>query len=184
MIATLIPAALLMGYYNYRVTNHWLLMPYQLHQQQYAVDSPFLWGTPKTPPVYRHAVLRDFWTKFDLEVTRNAKEHWFAEKMKEMQIGFGTLVASLWIALVFVFLPFPRSSSTNWLTFPILIAFVIGLMPLKAVEPHYFAPIAALVYVRFMNTASWICKWNHRGGHGVHWQPCLRLSLSCCNHFY
>jgi hypothetical protein len=163
LIATLIPATLLMGYYNYRVTNHWLLMPYQLHQQQYAVDSPFLWGKPKTPPVYHHAVLSDFWTKFDLEVTRNAKEHWFTEKLKEMQIGFGTLVASLWIALVFVFLPLPRSSSTNWLTFPILIAFVIGLMPLKAVEPHYFAPIAALEYVRFMNTATWICKWKPQG---------------------
>ena len=141
-------------------------------------------GKPGKPPVYHHAVLRDFWTKFDLEVTRNAKEHWFSEKVKEMQIGFGTLVASLWIALAFVFLPLPRSNATNGLTFPILIFFVIGLLPLKAVEPHYFAPIAALAYVHTHEYGDLDLQMaDRRVARGVRWQPCSLSSSSCCNLF-
>src|SRR5947209_14254889 len=48
VLATIVPAALAMGYYNYRVTNNWLLMPYQLHEQQYSVASAFLWQQPRT----------------------------------------------------------------------------------------------------------------------------------------
>jgi hypothetical protein len=55
-----------MLYYNYRVTGNPLLMPYAVNQAQYGA-SPIFWMMPLGPtPVYRHDIIRQFWTTYDL----------------------------------------------------------------------------------------------------------------------
>lgn len=163
VLALIIPTALAMGYYNYRVTSNWLLLPYQAHQQQYAVSSPFLWQEPRKPPIYHHAVMEELWTRWDLTFLRESREHWAREFLKRIQMGLGFLVGPLLFAIVMVGLPHPKANATDRLTFPILMVFLGSLIALKAVEPHYFAPIAALVYVRFMNTAAVLWRWRPTG---------------------
>ncbi|MGH9501048.1 MAG: hypothetical protein ACRD3L_18055, partial [Terriglobales bacterium] len=51
-------AAAAMGYYNYRVTGHALVMPYQVYEATYAYAPPFLWQKASPEPNYRHEVMR------------------------------------------------------------------------------------------------------------------------------
>src|SRR5262249_4591575 len=53
-----------MPYHNYRVTRDPLTLPYLLHDRQYAATSLFIWSKPHAQPVYRHAVMRKFWTEW------------------------------------------------------------------------------------------------------------------------
>jgi hypothetical protein len=62
-----------MIYYNYRVTGHALIMPYAVNQVQYAASPIFWFLPPKTPPIYRHDVIRRFWTVYDMSFYRDAR---------------------------------------------------------------------------------------------------------------
>ena len=51
-----------MGYYFWRVTGSPVRMPYQVNRETYAVAPYFYWQDARTPPVYHHKVMRDFYT--------------------------------------------------------------------------------------------------------------------------
>lgn len=157
--ATLIPAALAMGYYNYRVTGNWLELPYQVHERQYAVYSNFLWSQPRKPPAYNNAVLERYWTTYNQAAFEFVKRNWPWQSIERIGNGLALLLASPWIALVLVLLPFPRSSLTNRLTYAILIAFLLALLPLEDLEQHYLGTIAAVVFIRFMDSLAALWKW-------------------------
>ena len=62
MALLLIPVALWMAYYNFRVTGHALELPYVAHDRQYALLEPVLWQTEARPaPAYSNTFLGDFW---------------------------------------------------------------------------------------------------------------------------
>jgi hypothetical protein len=50
-----------MGYYFWRVTGDPLTMPYQVDRQTYAMAPYFVWQHARPEPIYRHAVMRDFY---------------------------------------------------------------------------------------------------------------------------
>lgn len=54
-----------MGYYFWRVTGNPLQMPYQLNRATYAVAPYFIWGTMQPEPHYNHAVMKDFYTRWE-----------------------------------------------------------------------------------------------------------------------
>lgn len=159
LLATLIPAALAMGYYNHRVTHRWFLMPYQLHEQQYAVAPSLLFQSPRKPPVYRHAIMKEFWEQWDPEYTRNAREHWVAGFKDHVDVAMLFFFGTLTLGLLTILLPHPKGNPADRLTFPILVVFLAGLLPEKDVPPHYWAPVVALLFVRFMNTVGSLWSW-------------------------
>ena len=163
VLATLVPAALAMGYYNYRLTNHWLLLPYQLHQQQYAVTPTLIFLGWSQPPVYRHAVIKEFWASWDVEYSRKSQAHWIEGFKNHVEIGMLFFFGPLLLAIATVLLPHPRGNLTDRLTFPILIVFLAGLVLEKEVLMHYWAPIVALLFVRFMNTIASVWSWKPMG---------------------
>jgi len=74
------PAAAILGcglaamlYYDYRLTGHALLLPHALYQAQYGA-SPIFWMLPRGPaPIYRHDILRRFWTGYDMSFYLDAR---------------------------------------------------------------------------------------------------------------
>ena len=66
LLALLIVATAAMGYYNYRVYGSPFTLPYQVNRAQYASAPVFLWQSPRPEPPYRHAVMREFYTKWEL----------------------------------------------------------------------------------------------------------------------
>ncbi len=148
-----------MGYYNYRVTNRWTTMPYQVHERQYAVASAFLFQQPRTPPAYNHPLLREFWAVWDLDAFREAKNHWVKAFLNHAEMGLGFLAGALVLGIGLILLPFPPWNTVDRLTWPILAVFFLGMLPMKGVQSHYFAPIAALAFIRFMNGSATLWKW-------------------------
>ena len=55
-----------MGFYNLRVTGNPLRMPYQIHEETYAMAPVFLWQKLPPEPEYRHKVIRDFHATYAL----------------------------------------------------------------------------------------------------------------------
>ena len=78
--AVMIPVGAWMAFYNLRVTGNSLLLPYVVHERQYASASAFAWQKPKTPPVYRHEALRQAWIDFDLQRKLFQREHFFVTR--------------------------------------------------------------------------------------------------------
>ena len=56
----LILTGLAMGFYNFRVTGNALRLPYQVHEETYAVVPVFTWQDLRPEPVYHHQDIRDF----------------------------------------------------------------------------------------------------------------------------
>ena len=55
-----------MGFYNLRVTGNPFRMPYQIHEETYAMAPVFLWQKLPPEPEYRHKVMRDFHATYAL----------------------------------------------------------------------------------------------------------------------
>ena len=65
--------AVSMGYYNYRVFGNAFTPPYFVNRATYAVAPHFLWQAARPEPVYRHRVLRQFYTAWEMECYRDAR---------------------------------------------------------------------------------------------------------------
>ena len=73
MCTLFLTAALLMGYYNWRVYGNPLTLPYQTNRAAYAVSPVFIWQSAGPEPVYRHPVMRDFYVNWELPVLQKAQ---------------------------------------------------------------------------------------------------------------
>jgi hypothetical protein len=64
--ALLLIAAGMAAYYNHRVFGHAFTLPYQVNRATYASAPVFLWQRPRPEPVYRHEVMREFYSKWEM----------------------------------------------------------------------------------------------------------------------
>ncbi len=62
------------GYIDVRVTGHALTLPYQVHERQYAVAPMFLFLPLAPEPVYRHAVMHDFYTGWPVDIWKESRQ--------------------------------------------------------------------------------------------------------------
>lgn len=162
LAAIVIPAALAMGYYNFRVTGHPLLLPYQLYAQQYGVVSAFYWIQPRQAPVYRHAIMKEFWAKWDVSLFHEARRNPLGQFVGNIRTGALFLLGTLPLLIGCLAWPPPRSSLDRIAIFTLLI-YLVGLGLEKYILGHYLAPIAALVFVHFMNAISSLWPWRQAG---------------------
>ena len=51
-----------LGYYDYRAFGNPLTLPYTIDRQTYAIAPYYVWQQRRPEPVYRHAVMRNFYT--------------------------------------------------------------------------------------------------------------------------
>ena len=77
------------GYYNHRVFGNAFTLPYQVNRATYASAPVFLWQRSRREPAYRYKVMREFYSKWELEdclyartpagfVSRTAQKHYVA----------------------------------------------------------------------------------------------------------
>lgn len=153
-----------MAYQNYRVTGNALLTPYVAHDRQYAAASLFLWSTKQAVPVYRHAVLKQYWADWQAGAIREARSDVFGEFFRKLG-SLNGFYFDLWPVLAVVLIwPFRLASREERWTAGILAAYlVITVAPLAGILPHYSAPIAALLYLRLMQAFCRLPGWKLRG---------------------
>jgi hypothetical protein len=142
----LVLAGTAMGYYFWRVTGSPVRMPYQVARETYATAPIFLWQPPRTEPVHRHAVMREFYKRY---------EHDFYET--EIRTARGLITTKLAFAIAFLtfyfgpalllpLLMFPRALRDRGVRFLVVAgaSVVVGLAVEVFFIPHYAAPLTAI----------------------------------------
>ena len=173
-----------MAYYNFRVTNHPLRLPYQVYETTYAAVPLFLWQKPRPEPTYRHQIM------FDYQITQTMAVYEFQRSIR----GFG-LKMLFYVSLVIKDLfnvyaiPFIGVFGTlsvhawrnQWAGFTIMTFFFVSASVLSGTyfSPHYFSPIVSLNYF-FVLTAMRLCLWrDQKAGKFFMWFiPLLALCVA------
>jgi hypothetical protein len=161
--AILIASLTLVAFYNHRVTGNALMLPFQLHAKQYDVASMFIFEPLRPEPVYRHAVMRDFYTSFDpglWKATRADAVSGFLLKIADLNDFFFGLWPYLIPPLIW---PYRLRSDEERVTVFLLVVFLISIAPLIGVQPHYAAAVCPLFYVRFLQSLARLRAWRPAG---------------------
>jgi hypothetical protein len=146
-IALLMGTAAFMAYYNHRVFGNVLTLPYQVNRATYAVAPLFLWNMPEAEPVYRHAVMRNFYTEFELSFFQQARTlpGFLERSCAKLLAFFFFFLGPALAAPVFMLPRVLRDRRTRFLVLTAgLMGFGLGVNAWFA--PHYLAPFTAGVY--------------------------------------
>jgi hypothetical protein len=152
------------AYLDYRITGNPFIMPHALYDKQYVIAGVFAFLPLLPEPVYRHAVIRDMFTGWNVSVWRIAHDNPIdgvlgkASQIYDFFFGFWPLLIPplLW--------PYRLKTVEERATAFILVVFLaVAIFPLSGLEVHYAAPIAGLLYVRFLQTLSRLHGWRPAG---------------------
>ena len=148
-----------MGYYNWRVTGHPLLLPHSLYLHRYY--SPiFLWDRLKPPVHYSNRQFDDFYNGWLRDTYRGTprdvlRMSW--EKVRAFPAAFlwtGSLPILMLLPWVF------RDRKIRLLVVELVIC-VAGLFLVVYSNPHYAAPLTCVIYalvvqgIRHLRTIRW-----------------------------
>jgi hypothetical protein len=168
VFAVLLLAGTAMGYYNHRVTGHWLQLPYAAYEAQYDPFPLFLWQNMKPIPSYNHPEIYDLWVRL-------ARRPYEASRTLS---GFLTVTwekAEVYARWYFQGFPIPvlilaaiaaMVSRDKYLRLAIvlLVLFFIGLTPSTwANGSHYFAPAASLCFLIPLMALRRLRLWRWKG---------------------
>jgi hypothetical protein len=151
-LLVLVPAGGLMGYHNWRVTGDPLLLPYALHEATYAVVPPFRWQRARPAPVYRHEVMRQFWTEGWVTSQtpgdppqRSRVPRWLRSYARGGRVLLESVELNPGFLLALIGLPFGLrgDSWTRWAAATLALA-LSGILVGSWMQPHYGAPVVGL----------------------------------------
>jgi hypothetical protein len=145
----LIPGAVWMGYYNWRITGSAWRLPYQEHQTQYGAVPLFIIQKPFNPPSYNHKELATFYAG-DQRYDYLRRDSWsrIGHRLLASLGGLYLTVYGNAHSLVLPLLILPWVIRTNrrirWLVI-LLTLFVAALLVETFLYGHYAAPAAGVV---------------------------------------
>ena len=147
-------------YYNFKVTGSPWLLPYFVHDGQYAAIGNFIFQHPKAHlPVYRHPEFRTLfaeWFVKDWAIYRN-------HPVTKFNLVWGFYFKYWPLTLALVCAPFAwKNRRLRWAAI-LLALFVVGLEMLTGLLPHYAAPAAGLLLVFEVGGLHWLRYWNPQG---------------------
>ena len=160
----LVPTAALMGYYNWRVFGSPLTLPYQINRATYAMAGVFLWDTPRPAPVYRHKVMADYYTGWELGVVREVRTfRGFLDLTVEKLIGTWEFYIGPVLTIPLLVLPLIFRDRRVRRLLLMVGVFTLALFFETWFMPHYVAPIAAAIFAIFVQCLRHIRPWWWKG---------------------
>jgi hypothetical protein len=186
LAAVLFAAIALMGYYNWRVTGHPLLLPHSLYLHAHYTPI-FLWERLKAPVHYSNRQFEDFYNGWIADTYRGTardvlRMSW--DKVRAFPAAFlwtGSL--PIWLLLPWVF----RDRKIRLLAVELLICGA-GLFLVVYSNPHYAAPLTCVIYallvqgIRHLRTI----RWKGRPV-GIAWSRAaivLLVAVTACNLYH
>ena len=170
----------MMAYYNYRVFGDALTLPYQVNRATYASAPVFLWQQPRPEPVYRHKVMRDFYSRREMGG--------FSVRADTPRVSAWDGARKLGIALFFFLrhrvvpplIMLPRVFRDRRMRFLVVAGgrIRVGLSVNAWLFPHYLAPFTCGVYAILLQAMRHLRALASRGssrgtGSGAHYPGCL-----------
>jgi len=147
-------------YYNFKVTGSPWLLPYVLHEQQYAAIANFVFlRTKAVLPVYRHP---EFQRLFADWVLRDAAVY-RAHPLAKFDLVWGFFFHYWPLVLALVCAPFACMNRRFRWAGIMLAGFSVGLFMMAGLLPHYAAPAVGLLVVFEVGGLHWLRYWNPQG---------------------
>jgi hypothetical protein len=162
--ALLVATLAFMAYYNHRVFGSVFTPPYAVNRATYASAPHFLWQSPRPEPVYRHKVMREFYSGVELK--------WFEESRTPLGFLEKCGVKLIWIelfslgfALCVPIVMLPRVLRDRRMRFLVVTGFVFaaGLAIEVFLIPHYLAPFMAVSYAILLQCMRHLRVWRPGG---------------------
>jgi len=153
-----------MGLYNLRVTESFLRMPYQIHEETYAMVPVFLWQKLPPEPEYHHQLIRDFHATYALR-SYTTQPSFSGFMTKDVYRLLVLEIRALNIFLIPVIVAFPLLISwtmrNRWARQALLVYFILilGLLTESFKSVHYLAPVLGLNYY-FLVNAFRLTRWH------------------------
>jgi len=162
--ALLAAAAVLMGYYNYRVFGNPLTLPYQVNRATYASAPVFVWQSARPEPVYTHAAMRDFYSKWEMDDYREARTPRGFVNRTAQKIGIGVFFI-FGIALLPPLFLLHRVAKDRRIRYLLCAGgiFAAGLSMNVWLFPHYLAPFTAGFYAILLQAMRHLRRWRPGG---------------------
>jgi len=153
-----------MGYYFWRVTGSPFRMPYQVDRATYAVAPYFCWQSSNRQPVYRHAVMRDFYLKVELPAYLRTRSigGFLRETCVKIAMVWGFYIGP---ALTVPLLALPwvlRDRRITWLAITGVVS-IIAMIVVVFFIPHYAAPITAVILAMILHGMRHLRAWRWEG---------------------
>jgi hypothetical protein len=149
-----------MAYYNYRVFGDPFTLPYQVNRATYASAPVFLWETPRKAPAYRHEVMREFYSKWELNDFLYAKTP--AGFISTTAQKVGTVVFFFYGTALFaplVMLPWVvRDRRVRFLVVAGGV-YALGLCVNAWLFAHYLAPFTGALYALLLQSMRHLRAW-------------------------
>jgi hypothetical protein len=169
-----------MGWYNYRVFGDPLTLPYQVNRATYASAPVFLWQAPRPQPAYRHKVMREFYSNWELGDFLRARTvaGFVSNTIQKLGVTifffYGT---ALFVPLVI--LPWAlRDGRVRFLVVASAI-YAVGLCLNAWLFPHYLAPLTSALYALLLQSMRHLRAWRQPYGRAlVRFIPVLCLALT------
>jgi len=178
-VALLAITAGCMAWYDYRVFGDPFTLPYQVNRATYASAPVFLWESPRKEPVYRHTVMREFYTGWEL------KDFLYARTPAGFVSGTAKKLAIVVLffygtALLAPLIMLPWVVGDRHIRFLVAAGGVYGFgLCLNAwLFPHYLAPFAGGLYVFLLQAMRHLRAW--RPGRQPYGLALVRILPALC----
>jgi len=147
-LALIIAAVAWLGYYDYRAFGSPLTLPYSVDRAQYAVVPYWFWQPPRAEPVYRHKLIREFYTDVELGYAKRLRT--VPGFVKETLL-FKPLRALLFfsgVALLPPLIMLPRVLRDRRIRFLVVCLLIVfcGVLLQTWLIPHYLAAVTPAIY--------------------------------------
>jgi hypothetical protein len=145
----LIAAALAwLGYYDYRAFGSPLTLPYSVDRAQYAVVPYWFWQPPRAEPVYRHKLIRDFYTDVELGYAKRLRSVPGFLKETLLFKPLRTFLFFAGFALLPPLIMLPRVFRDRRIRFLVVCLLVVlcGVLLQTWLIPHYLAAVTPAIY--------------------------------------
>jgi hypothetical protein len=160
------PAVLLLivagmaAYYNYRVFGHAFTLPYQVNRATYASAPVFLWQQPRPEPVYRHKVMREFYSKWEMGDFLYARTLTGFLRRTAQKLGI-VLCFFFGMALLPPLILLPRVLRDRRTRFLVAagVFYGAGLSVNAWLFPHYVAPFTCALYAILLQSMRHLRVW-------------------------
>jgi hypothetical protein len=178
-LALIVAAGAWLGYYDYRAFGSPRTLPYTVNRAAYAVAPYFVWQSRRPEPIYRHELMRKFYT--DFEIQQYTKIHSLSGFLTQTLLK---VVEALSFFAAFALLPplimMRRALFDRRIRFLVLcfLVVVVGMGIEIYFIPHYVATFTVLFYAIGLQAMRHLRQWgNEERPAGV---AIVRLTVAVC----
>ena len=175
----LLVVAGMMAFYNHRVFGNALTLPYQVNRMTYASAPVFVWQKPRPEPVYRHQVMRDFYSKWEMGDFLKARTLAGFLQGTVQKIGIAAFFFCGFALLPPLFM-MPRVLRDRRLRFLVVAGSIYGLgLSINVwLFPHYMAPFTCAIYALLLQAMRHLRVWRPGGLAVIRAVPLVCLLLA------